>query len=60
MKSKQSGRFAIRQVKAASNGFTYDTFLRSGWLNGIQVRRHFKNRDEAMGEKNRPERQDRL
>jgi integrase len=52
MKSKRSGKFVLRQVRASSNGVTYDTFLLSGWLNGRRVRKHFKSRDEALGEKN--------
>jgi hypothetical protein len=52
MKSKRSGKFMLRQVGASSNGFTYDTFLLSGWLNGRRARKHFKSRDEALGEKN--------
>jgi hypothetical protein len=52
MKAKLSGRFQVRPVKAKGHGFTYDTFLLSGWLNGRRIRRHFKNREEALGEKN--------
>ena len=33
MKSKRSGKFALMQVRASSNGVTYDTFLLSRWLN---------------------------
>jgi integrase len=52
MKSKHSGKFVLRPVRASSNGVTYDTFQLSGWLNGRRIRKHFKNRDEALGEKN--------
>jgi len=52
MKPKCSGRFTLKAVNASSNGFTYQTFLVSGWLNGRRVRKHFKSRDEALGEKN--------
>jgi integrase len=52
MKPKCSGRFTLKSVNASSNGFTYQTFLVSGWLNGRRVRKHFKSRDEALGEKN--------
>ncbi len=55
MKAKHSGKFVLRQVRAASHGVAYDTFLLSGWLNGRRIRRHFKDRDEALGEKNRLE-----
>jgi len=55
MKAKRSGKFVLKQVRASSNGVTYDTFLLSGWLNGRRFRRHFKDRDEALGEKNRLE-----
>lgn len=52
MKAKTSGRFAVRQIRASSHGVTYDTHLLSGWLNGRRIRRHFKDRDEALVEKN--------
>jgi hypothetical protein len=52
MKSKRSGKFVLKQVRTASNGVTYDTFLLSGWLDGCRIRKHFKDRDEALGEKN--------
>jgi hypothetical protein len=52
MRSKRSGKFVLRQVRASSNGVTYDTFLLSGWLYGRRVRKHFKSRNEALGEKN--------
>ena len=52
MKPKSSGRFTVKAVKASSNGFAYRTFLVSGWLNERRVRKHFKSRDEALGEKN--------
>jgi integrase len=55
MRSKHSGKFALRPITASSNGVSYDTFLLSGWLNGRRIRRHFKDRDEALGEKNRLE-----
>jgi len=55
MRSKHSGKFALRPITASSNGVSYDTFLLSGWLNGRRIRRHFKDRDEALGKKNRLE-----
>jgi hypothetical protein len=55
MKSKHSGKFVLKRVRAACNGVTYDTFRLSGWLNGRRIRRQFKDRDEALGEKNRLE-----
>ena len=55
MKSKHSGGFLLKQVRVACNGVTYDSFRLSGWLNGLRIRRQFKDRDEALGEKNRLE-----
>jgi hypothetical protein len=55
MRSKRSGKFVLKQVRAACNGVTYDTYRLSGWLNGHRIRRQFKDRDEALGEKNRLE-----
>jgi hypothetical protein len=55
MRAKRSGNFVLKHVRVACNGVTYDTFRLSGWLNGHRIRRHFKDRDEAMGEKNRLE-----
>ena len=55
MKSKRSGKFVLKQVRAACNGVIYDTFRLTGWLNGRRIRRQFKDRDEALGEKNRLE-----
>jgi integrase len=52
MTAKKSGRFTIKAVKVTCHGFTYETFLLSGWLNGRRVRKHFKSREEALGEKN--------
>jgi hypothetical protein len=52
MKSKRSGKFMLRPVRASSNGVTSGTFLLSGWLNGRRIRKHFKSRDDALGEKN--------
>lgn len=52
MRPKRSGRFTITATRASSHGFTYDTFLLSGWLNGRRIRRQFKSREEAIGEKN--------
>jgi integrase len=52
MRRAISGRFSIKAVRAKAHGFTYDTFLVSGWLNGRRIRRHFKSRDEAIGVKN--------
>jgi hypothetical protein len=52
MTAKKSGRFTIKAVKVTCHGFTYETFLLSGWLNGRRIRKHFKSREEALGEKN--------
>jgi hypothetical protein len=55
MRSKRSGKFVLKQVRAVCNGVTYDTFRLSGWLNGRRIRKQFKDRSDALGEKNRLE-----
>ena len=52
MKAKKSGPFTIKPVTVKAHGFTYETFQVSGWLNGRRIRKHFKSRAEALGEKN--------
>ncbi len=47
--------FKIRRVTATDHGYRYQTFLVSGYLHGERVRRKFKTRDEALGEKTRLE-----
>ena len=49
---KPSGRFIIKPVSVRSHGVVYQTFALSGWLNGRRIRRQFKSREEALGEKN--------
>jgi hypothetical protein len=53
-KTKTDG-FTLKRVQLTENGFTYETFRLVGWLNGERIRRQFKSRDEALGEKNRLE-----
>ncbi|MEO5959237.1 MAG: hypothetical protein ABIZ49_12040, partial [Opitutaceae bacterium] len=55
MKPKLSGRFAIKAVTLAEKGVSYGTFRVTGWLDGQRVRKQFKSREEALGEKNRLE-----
>lgn len=52
MSALKSDRFVIKPIIATSNGFSYETFLLSGRIDGKRVRKHFKSRDEALGEKN--------
>jgi len=47
--------FLIKPVVKSCHGFTYCTFRLSGWLNGRRIRKDFKDREEALGEKNRLE-----
>jgi hypothetical protein len=51
----RSGEFRIRRLKAKDHGFEYTTFQVVGYLNGQRVRKKFKSREEADGEKNRLE-----
>lgn len=55
MSPRTSGRFTVRPVKSKARGFAYETFQVSGWLNGQRVRRNLKDREKALGEKNRLE-----
>ncbi|MDP3069834.1 MAG: hypothetical protein Q8N18_06065 [Opitutaceae bacterium] len=47
--------FRIRAIHAKEHGCKYRTFQIVGYLHGERVRRRFKSRDEALGEKNRLE-----
>ena len=47
--------FVLKQEPAVYNGATNDTLRLSGWLNGRRILRKFKDRDEALSEKNRLE-----
>lgn len=47
--------FKIKPATIRNGGFTYETFRLTGWLNGQRIRKNFKSRDEAEGEKLRLE-----
>jgi hypothetical protein len=48
--------FKIKPVTVSNGGFTYQTFRLVGWTrDGQRVRKQFKSRDEAEGERNRLE-----
>lgn len=47
--------FTIKRVTLHANGYSYDTFRVSGQLNGRRIRKDFKSKDEAEGEKDRLE-----
>ncbi len=49
------GQFTVRRIEITEHGCDYQTHLVAGYLNGKRVRRRFKNREEALGEKNRLE-----
>ena len=51
----KAGEFRIRKVRLEQHGFAYDTFELTGNLAGERVRRRFKTRAEALGEKSRLE-----
>jgi hypothetical protein len=56
MRPKPTGRFTLREIKVKKRldgkPVEYSAFLLSGWRHGPRYRRQFKNRDEAIGEKN--------
>ncbi len=51
----KNGDFKISRLDLNDHGFSYSTFQVSGYLNGERVRKKFKTRDEAVGEKGRLE-----
>ena len=55
MKESKSGQFTLKRVRVVANGVSYQTYRLSGSLNGKRIRKHFKDRDEALGELNRLE-----
>ena len=55
MEAPMKAGFRIKPVNVTSGDFTYRTHRLCGWLNGQRIRRQFKSRDEAEGEKNRLE-----
>ena len=55
MKSTQSEGFAIKRATLTEKRVSYDTFRVTCWLNGLRVRKKFKSREEALGERNRLE-----
>lgn len=50
-----SSQFRVKRVTLTANGYTYPTFRVSGWLNGRRIRRDFKSKPEAEGERDRLE-----
>lgn len=51
----KSGGFSIRSIWAKEHGWRYKTFQLVGYLDGRRVRKRFKSRELALGEKNRLE-----
>ncbi len=49
------GGFTIKKVTLNANGYTYVTFRVAGQLNGRRIRKDFKSKAEAEGEKDRLE-----
>jgi hypothetical protein len=49
---RKNARFKVREITVTQHGATYQTFELYGWLNGKMVRRRFKSRAEALGQKN--------
>ena len=55
MKARKNGRFAVKSMIVSEHGHTYETFQLYGWLDGRRIRQRFKDREAALGEKNRLE-----
>lgn len=55
MTAPKPSALGIKRAKLTEKGFTYETFRLTGWHNGERVRKQFKSREEADGEKNRLE-----
>ncbi len=55
MSTRAPGQFKITPVTVTTDGYEYPTFRVSGWLNGQRIRKNFKSRAEAQGEKQRLE-----
>ena len=49
------GRFTLKRIEVRNGPFTYATYRVEGKLNGILIRKNFKSRHEAAGEKQRLE-----
>jgi hypothetical protein len=49
------GRFTLKRIEVRNGPFTYATYRVEGKLNGIRIRKNFKSRHEAAGEKQRLE-----
>ena len=49
----KNGGFQLRRVIVTEHGCTYPTFQVVGYLSGARVRKRFKSRELALGEKNR-------
>ena len=47
--------FSIKKSTVTNGAFTYATYRLTGWLNGKRIRKQFKDRAEADGEKQRLE-----
>lgn len=50
-----SSPFTLKRVTVRNGGFTYDTYRLAGQLNGQRIRKNFKDKAEALGEKQRLE-----
>jgi integrase len=55
MSASKTDRLEVKKAKLTEKGFTYETFRLVGWHKGSRVRKQFKSRAEADGEKNRLE-----
>lgn len=49
------GAFTLKRITVQNGPFTYSTYRVEGKLNGVRVRKNFKKRQEAVGEKQRLE-----
>src|SRR5687767_4630188 len=56
MEATMKAGFNIKEATVTNGGFTYQTFRLTGWSpDGQRIRKQFKSRAEAEGERNRLE-----
>ena len=55
MGATKAGGFKIKRLTVKADGYEYYTYRVSGWLRGQRIRRNFKSKDEADGERERLE-----
>ena len=51
----KQNEFSLRRLVVKEHNYSYETYQVCGYLNGQRIRRRFRTRDEALGEKDRLE-----